>query len=245
MFHPEGPSLIELVRQALSSTERGYDLLAKKFDHTPFRTPDELVAATMKRLGEGPPIDRAVDLCCGTGAVLGPLRRICRKEVVGVDFSEGMLREAALRLEREPGGAPYRLIKEDVLWMTLAPEFDLATCFGALGHIPYGREEAFLHAVRRVLRPGGRFVFPTAELPTKTSRAYWMSKGFNAAMHVRNTLCRPPFIMYYLRFALPGVVRDLERAGFTVETIRDILPPPDDAIALVIATKTASLSGRA
>jgi hypothetical protein len=26
------------MRQALASTERGYDMLAPKFDHTPFRT---------------------------------------------------------------------------------------------------------------------------------------------------------------------------------------------------------------
>ncbi|MGO9081297.1 MAG: hypothetical protein ACLQDY_20030, partial [Streptosporangiaceae bacterium] len=30
----------ELAMQALSSVEGGYDLLAPKFDHTPFRTPD-------------------------------------------------------------------------------------------------------------------------------------------------------------------------------------------------------------
>jgi hypothetical protein len=36
MFSPEGPSLRELAVQALSSVEGGYDLLAPKFDHTPF-----------------------------------------------------------------------------------------------------------------------------------------------------------------------------------------------------------------
>jgi hypothetical protein len=39
MFSPQGPSLRELAMQALSSVEGGYDLLAPKFDHTPFRTP--------------------------------------------------------------------------------------------------------------------------------------------------------------------------------------------------------------
>ena len=32
MFHPQGPTLWELAVQALSSTERGYDLLAPKFE---------------------------------------------------------------------------------------------------------------------------------------------------------------------------------------------------------------------
>ena len=43
MFHPQGPTFLELARQALSSTERGYDLLASKFDYTPFRTPNEII----------------------------------------------------------------------------------------------------------------------------------------------------------------------------------------------------------
>jgi hypothetical protein len=42
MFYPQGPTLRELAVQALSSTERGYDLLAPKFDYTPFRTPEEI-----------------------------------------------------------------------------------------------------------------------------------------------------------------------------------------------------------
>lgn len=37
MFSPHGPSLRELAIQALSSVERGYDLLAPKFEHTPDR----------------------------------------------------------------------------------------------------------------------------------------------------------------------------------------------------------------
>ena len=40
MFHPQGPTFFELASQALSSTRQGYDLLAPKFDFTPFRTPD-------------------------------------------------------------------------------------------------------------------------------------------------------------------------------------------------------------
>ena len=46
MFSPGGPSARELARQALSSVEGGYDLLAPKFDHTPFRTPDDMLDAT-------------------------------------------------------------------------------------------------------------------------------------------------------------------------------------------------------
>ncbi|MGH9390763.1 MAG: SAM-dependent methyltransferase, partial [Vicinamibacteria bacterium] len=73
MFHPEGPTFWELARQALSSTERGYDLLAPKFDVTPFRTPDEILRGTAVYLRADPP-GRALDLCCGTGAMVEVLR---------------------------------------------------------------------------------------------------------------------------------------------------------------------------
>ena len=43
MYHPKGPTILELMRQALASTERGYDLIAPKFDHTPFRTPEPVL----------------------------------------------------------------------------------------------------------------------------------------------------------------------------------------------------------
>ena len=43
MFHPQGPTLGELAVQALSSTEKGYDLAHTKFDFTPFRTPDSVL----------------------------------------------------------------------------------------------------------------------------------------------------------------------------------------------------------
>jgi len=50
VFHPRGPTFLELARQGLSSTRRGYDLLAPKFDDTPFRTPDPIVRVVGERL---------------------------------------------------------------------------------------------------------------------------------------------------------------------------------------------------
>ena len=49
VFSPQGPSMGELAVQALSSVEGGYDLLAPKFDCTPFRTSDGVLDATAAR----------------------------------------------------------------------------------------------------------------------------------------------------------------------------------------------------
>lgn len=216
MFGPEGPRFSELIRQALSSTRGGYDLLAPKFDATPFRTPDALLSHVVGHLKAGPPISSALDVCCGTGAALAHLRPWC-DHVVGVDFSPGMLEVARERLEAVPGGT-LELVRADALELPFDAGFDLATCFGALGHFPPREQPAFLRSVFRVLVPGGRFVIVTANPPSPLKPAFWIAHGFNAVMRVRNALISPPFVMYYLEFTLAQAVRGMEAAGFRVET---------------------------
>ena len=239
MFHPEGPTLLELARQALSSTERGYDLLAPKFDRTPFRTPDSLLEAASPYLGRPASIARALDLCCGTGAAMQRLIPLCRERLVGVDFSHGMLEEARRRLAAAAGTVPIELIRADVLDPALSARFDgafdLVTCFGALGHF-VGRQQAqLMRTVGRCLAAGGRFVFATADRPAPWSPRLWIALAFNAAMAIRNALWRPPFVMYYLSLLLPRARGLLEDQGFGVEVHRGF----DDEhpwIHLVIAT---------
>lgn len=228
MFHPEGPTFWELARQALSSTERGYDLLAPKFDLTPFRTPAAILLAVASYLRSNPP-RRALDLCCGTGAMLEVLRPLAREIAVGLDFSEGMLRVA------RTAGAP--LVRADALAPPFADAFDLVTCFSALGHFLPSEHETLVRGIRRCLRPGGRFLFVTGEMPSVTSSGYWVSRAFNAAMHVRNVLWRPPFVMYYLTFLLPEAKALLEREGFAVRVIQGLFEEPFGRFRLVDARK--------
>lgn len=103
MFTPQGPSLRELAVQALSSVEHGYDLLAPKFDHTPFRTPDSVLEAVESALSSMGPFEHGLDLCCGTGAGMEVLRQVCRESVTGVDISAGML---AVGREQVGSGVP-------------------------------------------------------------------------------------------------------------------------------------------
>ena len=94
MFHPQGPSFLELAHQALCSTQRGYDLLAPKFDFTPFRTPAVVLQMTARHLEATAAVGSALDVCCGTGAGMEILRPLCRDRVVGIDFSAPMLHVA-------------------------------------------------------------------------------------------------------------------------------------------------------
>ena len=236
MFHPRGPSFVELVIQALSSVERGYDLLAPKFELTPYRTPDALVRAAARAIGAPRSVGSALDLCCGTGAAMRALRPLCRDRVVGVDISQGMLDEARRRLADAPGDAAVELVRGDALELPFRGDFDVATCFGAFGHVLEADEPRLVRSVASALRPGGRFVFVTIDRPSPWRIRYWQARGFNAAMRVRNAVWRPPFVMYYLTFLLPRAKALLESAGFRVEVHRGLLPAPYERHVLVVAT---------
>jgi ubiquinone/menaquinone biosynthesis C-methylase UbiE len=233
MFDRRGPTLLELIQQGLKSTDEGYDLLASKFEHTPFRTPDVLLDAAAKQVG--PPVDRVLDLCCGTGAGMRAFRPVCRRQLVGLDRSAGMLAEAR-RVLSAGQGAPFALVQGDALAVPFAKSFDLVTCFGAFGHILEHDEPRLVAEVARLLKPGGRFVFVTSDEPPPLHPGRLIAEAFNLAMRVRNALLKPQFVMYYLTFLLPRATALLTEAGFQVDAPLNVFPAPLQRLRLVIAT---------
>ncbi|MFJ2784591.1 class I SAM-dependent DNA methyltransferase [Streptomyces sp. NPDC093249] len=210
MFTPQGPSLRELAVQALSSVEHGYDLLAEKFDATPFRTSDRVLSAVADALEPLGPFTTGLDVCCGTGAGLDVLRSVCAGRIAGVDFSTGMLDRARLA---HPAAT---LVRADALALPFAPAFDLAVSFGAFGHFLPDAQRTLFAQVHASLRPGGVFAFPLPAPPRVGSRAYWTLWAFDTAMRLRNTVRRPPFVMYYRTFRLADVRTRLRETGFEV-----------------------------
>ncbi|MFD4219950.1 class I SAM-dependent methyltransferase [Streptomyces griseus] len=243
----EGPTVRELAVQALSSIERGYDLLAPKFDLTPYRTPDRVLDAVTRAVRELGPFDTGLDVCCGTGAGVGVLRQLCRERVVGVDFSAGMLAEARAAFPPGSGTSPtgegpvVDWVRADARSLPFGPAFDLALSFGAFGHFLPAERFGLFAEVYGSLRPGGQFVFPIGAPPPVGSRAYWSLLGFDAAMRVRNALWRPTFVMYYRTFRLGDVLEDLNRAGFRVrlQPLTELGPRRDGSprARLVVATR--------
>src|SRR5579872_5372278 len=213
VFSPHGPSARELIKQALSSVEGGYDLLAPKFDHTPFRTPDAVLDATAGALRPHGPFGRGLDVCCGTGAGLRVLSSACRGPITGVDFSTGMLAQA------RRAHPDVSWVRADVRALPFAGAFDLAVSFGALGHFLPAERPALFAGVFRALQPGGVFAFPIGAPAPITSRSYWALLGFDLAMRVRNAVWRPRFIMYYRTCPLRAVCDDLAAAGFAVTSV--------------------------
>jgi ubiquinone/menaquinone biosynthesis C-methylase UbiE len=229
VFARGGPTFFELARQALSSTERGYDLLAPKFDATPFRTPDVALDAAAAFLGYQR-VQRGLDLCCGTGAAFGLLDSLC-EHVTGIDVSTGMLAQARAR------EGTHALARADALSLPFGESFDLVTLFGALGHILEADEPRLVDEVHRVLRPNGRFVVYTLEPPSPLTLRFWLGHGFNAVMRARNAVLKPEFVMYYLTFLVPRARALLEARGFHVEVIAPPLPRALAPLRLLIATK--------
>ncbi|MEQ4305300.1 class I SAM-dependent methyltransferase [Plantactinospora sp. B6F1] len=213
MFSPQGPSLRELCVQALSSVERGYDLLAPKFDHTPFRTSQEILDETARTLTELGPFQHGLDVCCGTGAGIFVLRSLCRGRVTGVDFSAGMLAQAR-------GAHPEATwVRADARALPFAAGFDLAVSSGALGHFLPTERSVVFEGVYRALRPDGLFAIAVGAPPPPASVSYWTTLGFDLVMRVRNAVWRPPFVMYYRTSRLPAIRDDLTAAGFTAAAV--------------------------
>jgi ubiquinone/menaquinone biosynthesis C-methylase UbiE len=239
MFSPRGPSVRELAVQALSSVEGGYDLLAPKFDYTPFRTPDDVLKATADVLRPLSPFGCGLDLCCGTGAGMRVLQSVCQGPVIGVDFSTGMLAQAA---HAHPDA---RWVRADVRALPFVEAFDVAVSFGALGHFLPAERPALFAGVYRALRPGGILAFPIGAPQPVNSGRYWAVLGFDLAMRVRNAVWRPPFVMYYRTCPPHAVCNDLTTSGFAVTTVSlTALGRREDGsprYRLVLARKTTTL----
>jgi demethylmenaquinone methyltransferase/2-methoxy-6-polyprenyl-1,4-benzoquinol methylase len=147
-------------------------------------------AADLAAVGPG---DRALDVAAGTGDLAIELARRVGPagEVVGSDFSEGMLERArakssAVRWEWADAMAlPYR-----------DGEFDAATVgFGARN---FGDLDRGLAELARVVRPGGRVVVLEITVPQKPPLSTFFSLWFDRAVPLIGRLTGDPEAYEYL-----------------------------------------------
>jgi demethylmenaquinone methyltransferase/2-methoxy-6-polyprenyl-1,4-benzoquinol methylase len=147
-------------------------------------------AADLARLRPG---DRALDVATGTGDLAIALARRVRPggEVVGSDFSEGMLARArakdpAIRWERADAmSLPY---SDD--------EFAAATVgFGARN---FGDLERGLQEMVRVVRPGGRVVVLEITTPSKPPLSTFFGIWFDRVVPLIGRLAADPEAYEYL-----------------------------------------------
>lgn len=125
--------------------KRRYDLTAESYDKRYAEIQRRKLEVVLSRLPSK--LGRVLDLGCGTGGALPKLEERCEL-VVGVDFSEGMLREAR---EKNPKAI---LVQADTDHLPLQGQiFDAVISITLLQNLP--RPLKTLQEVARVLKPKG------------------------------------------------------------------------------------------
>ncbi len=214
------PTFFELLKQSFRDVEGGYDLLAPKFDQSPYITPEVILIPFFKKLREEKgAFDKGIDICSGTGAASVHLVNLCQKHFVALDLSQEMLNKCAMKVRRLNVEIDLDFVKADALDMPFNNEFDIAVSFGAFGHILEKDENLFIQQVHKILKPGGHFFFITTGKYVWWSLSLWKQRLFNLIIGMRNLLISPKFIMYYLTFRLPAIKQKLESNGFIVEVL--------------------------
>lgn len=185
-----------------------FDLWSLGYD---FELPQRLAyrpvhEAVLRMLEGHAPRRRILDVGCGTGELLRRMRAaLPRDDVVGFDFSAGMLQRAAakqcaVRLVRgDAGHLPFRDASIDVITSTEAFHW-------------FPDQDQALREFRRVLTPGGRLLLALVTPPLVLSRL----------ADFGSRLSGQPF-----HWPAQAEMRHrLERAGFQVEAQRHIFRFP-------------------
>jgi len=150
-----------------------YDAIADWYDDYIERRPiyREILLPALLSLTGGVDGREVCDLACGQGFISRELARRGAR-VTGADISEKLLDLARAYEAREPLGIRYLL--DDVQHGAALPDtsFDGAVCSMALMPIP--DLAATFATVRRILRPGGWFVFAITHPCFQTPHARWV-----------------------------------------------------------------------
>ena len=157
---------------------------------------------------------RLLDIGCGTGTLAAKIVAARLPfEIVGLDYSHTMCRQAHAKAQSTGLGKRLRLVNADGEHLPFPRAyFDVVTCSNSFHHYP--RQEASVFEMRRVLRPGGRlmlidgfrdnmigwFIFdlcvgtmekPVFHAPWSAVRAYFERAGFARIMQQKISILAP------------------------------------------------------
>ena len=105
------------------------------------------------------PGQSVLDVPCGTGRI-GNILASRGFQVTGVDFNPAVLAKAREEARKQQLRATY--VQQDMRELAAVAQFDAALCFwGSFGYFDDADNEAFVAAVARALKRGGRFLVDT------------------------------------------------------------------------------------
>lgn len=176
-----------------------------------------LLRATVHWLYEAacaPQLGRVLEIGCGNGSGLALIdRRFGPAALDGFDLDERQVARAERRLATQLGQRPLRLWTGDALQLAAADgTYDGVFEFAIFHHIPQWRRA--LAEVRRVLRPGGYFLFE------ELSREFFHDTGLFGSF-LRHTTVHPWAEM----FDFPSFRRELAAAGLKLVALRAYAVP--------------------
>lgn len=151
----------------MQSKRRYYDLFSAFYDrfvrlHSGDR--QESMRDFLAEVADARDGQTVVDLCTGTGSSALRLARAGAR-VIGIDFSEGMLREAK---RKSVGDSAIEWIQADARALPISfGSVDRATCAYAMYELSGTVRSDVLQEVLRILKPGGKFVMMEHLPPTR------------------------------------------------------------------------------
>lgn len=171
------------------------------------------------------PPGRLIDLGCGTGRLLISFAQR-GYSCVGVDLSEAMLAQARAKADR--AGATVELVKANLVELDVLPAaaFDHAACLFSTFGLIRGRanRQRMLGHVRRIVRPGGRFVLHVHNR--------WFHSWNPLASGERTAPQQRGGALTLHHFRRREITRDLGAAGFRILHIEAISTRPGGRLHL-------------
>lgn len=156
-------------------SQGSYESIADWYDEFVERHPlySEVVLPNLRALTGDVQGQSVCDIACGQGLATRELARL-GADVTGVDISERMLARARQYEAEQRLGIAYVLDDAQTLSTVDDASFDGATCCMGLINIP--DLDASVQSVRRVLKPGGWFVFCITHPCFESPHAEWLER---------------------------------------------------------------------